>query len=169
MEKPFIKILIGISAALILVGVIIAIIILSSPKNTAVVEVKISDGESEIVAFESLAMLPGVENEYVIRLRSESRDKYDVSLAFSGEISESISDNLFVRVECEALDTPKTLLLAELLSGGTVSFTDTLRPISYYEIKLSYFLHENTGNEAQNAEASFDLTITVNNAGDFYE
>ena len=170
MRRTWARILLTLLSIFILIGVALTFYFIFNPRRSRVIELVVgADGGSETVSFEDLSLVPGSRSEYIIRLRSETEDHYAVSLDFSGSVSDGFRGNLTVEIECDGLDGDRTFLLYELLLGKEILIYDKITPDEAYEIRITYYLPESVGNEAQNSEANFDLTITARNDGGFYE
>lgn len=156
-------------SVLLLVGAGLTVYFVTHPNRSNIIDVDVADGTSSEVRFESLALIPGASSSYTVRLNSEVTDEYEVVLEFDGTASAGLCENLVVEIDCKGMANRKTAKLTELLSGKSIIIYDTLTEGEPYEIKITYHLPESVGNEAQNTEASFDLTIKTSNAGGFYE
>lgn len=163
MTKSNLMRIIAISAsALIIVGVAIMSWMLATSDERNVISVKLDEGKSETIEFESLALVPGDSCEYNIKLKRDGAAKYDLHFDF---------------VEIEDM-TLKNFARIKILSGGDVVYDDLLAkafqnsdivlPVDFKEktntdISVVYYLPLEVGNEAKNAEALFELQLTATN------
>ena len=163
MSKSWVKRIILIAASvLILIGVSLMTWMLVTEDDRNNIEVRLSDGETEKLKFESLSLVPGEQCEYNIILKSDNAKKYDLSLDFVETEEKTLKD--FARVK--------------ILSGSEVVYDELLKtafedesivlPVDFTkeknsELNIVYYLPIEVGNEAKNAEAKFELMLTASN------
>lgn len=154
------RVILAAASALILIGVSVMGWALANKIDKNVIEVKPEEGKTRVVEFESLALLPGEECEYTLILEKADLERYQLKFDF---------------VETEE-KTLKRFACVKILANGEVLFDDLLAtaferedillPVDFgenrnTELKIVYYLPLDVGNEAKNAEAIFDLQLTV--------
>ncbi len=159
-KSSFMRVIMVAGSVLIIIGVTLMVWMLATEADRNVIKVVIADGETQSIEFESLSLVPGGECEYKVVLKNDNGNKYDLSLDFV-EIEEKTLKN-FARVK--------------ILSGDGVVYDDLLAttfenenivlPIDFSEDKnteltIVYYLPVDVGNEAKNAEATFELLLTA--------
>lgn len=142
-----------------LVGVALTAYFLSAAKN--VIKVGIEPDKTQTVEFEHLGLHPGESCEYIISLSSEYSEEYRLELKFKDRAPElTLKDYACVRIErdgeilCD--EVLATAFELDCITLG-VDFSHGARN----EIKIIFYMPEEIGNEAQDAEADFELLITA--------
>ena len=133
----------------------------STAGDPSVVEVVLEKGETEIVQFENLGLIPGEQCEYEISFGKSRATEYDLSFDFVEKKEGTLKQYACARIESKD-ETIYDGLLAELFEKElslTVDFTKELNT----DLKIIYYLPIDVGNEAQNAEALFELRLTASN------
>ena len=147
-------------SVLILIGVSLMTWMLVTEEERNNIKVELDGGETEVLEFEALRLVPGSQCEYTITLKNGNTDQYNLTLDFK-ETEEK---------------TLKRFACVKILANGEVLFDDLLAtafeqdgillPVDFgenrnTELKIVYYLPLDVGNEAKNAEAIFDLQLTV--------
>ncbi len=126
------------------------------------IEVKLEDGKTELLAFENLSLVPGEKCEYIVKLEKSGADKYDLNLDFV-EIEEKTLKN-YARVKIIANDEViRDELLAEVFENEDIVLPIDFKENKNTELTIVYYLPIDVGNEAKNAEAIFELLLTASN------
>ena len=127
------------------------------------IEIDISSGKTKTVHFDSFDLVPGDSCEYGIILKNDNANIYNLTLDF---------------VDFKQDGTLKDFMRVKILSGETVLYDELLAdvfksesiivPVDFKEnkntkLKIVYYLPIEVGNEAKNAEASFELRLTASN------
>lgn len=144
---------------LILVGAVISIYILCADKT--IIKMDIEPGQMRSVCFKNLCLLPGEESKFTLILSSEYAQEYRLRISFSDlDPTLQLKDYAYIRMEKDGEVICDELLAEVFTREGyelAVDFTDGAKN----EIKIIYYMPENVGNEAQNAEAKFNLIVTA--------
>ena len=162
------------TSALIIVGVIILNALRGRDNTRDVVGVDLKNGEAQIVevedldgtktmTFENLSLVPGDSCECVIKLTADASEKYDLKLDFVDlDAEKTLKD--FVRVKIEAgSETVYDGLLASAIQKEDMTVSVDSKSKKNTELKLTYYMPLEVGNEAKNAEADFELKLTASN------
>ena len=157
------RIALAISSLLILLAVLMVEWVVFYRKDKDVIKVQLSQGETEIVDFESLSLIPGDSCEYVIKLKDDNFPKYDLSIKFSDSAPEKTLKNYaYVKVIADGKVVYEDLLATAFQDGGIVLPVDLIAGKNE-ELKIVYYLPLEVGNEAKNAEAIFKVKLTASN------
>ncbi len=146
----------------ILLGVVLVTIMLFNIDNRDIIDVKISENDTETVKFESLSIVPGGKDEYTLLIYSEIEGDCRVRLDFQKGEKTELENYVYAAVETES-GIVCDMLLAELFEAGELCFNcdfDSGKPV---KINITYYMPKTVGNEAQDAEAYFGLDISVSN------
>lgn len=132
-------------------------------RDRRIIKVDISSGEAQDVVFDDLVLFPGESTGYKLLLCGKYSDEYQITLEFKdNEPDKTLKDHAYIRMEkgdeilCDAL-------LRDVLEGDGIVFTAFLTEGEAETISVIYYMPEDVGNEAQNAEADFTLMITASN------
>lgn len=147
----------------LLAGVAVNLLVLNA-LGQDVVKVDLKEGEPAVIEFNELSLIPGQKIEYNLKVAEEISGAFDLELAFN-EISESpLKNYVYAKVEADG-EQVCNLLLAELLDESkTFSLYCENDGVGSYDIKITYYMMLDVGNEAMEAEANFDLTLTAKNS-----
>ena len=162
-KSVLMRIILVVGSLMILVGVSLMGLISATEEERGTIEVKLEEGKTETLAFEDLALIPGEESEYVVKLEKSSASKYDMELDFIDIDEEKMLKN-FARVKITAGDE---IVCDELLADAFENEKIVL-PVDFdegknTELKIVYYLPLEVGNEAKKAEAFFELLIKASN------
>lgn len=159
-RKRMLRALLIVLCILILIGVTLIVYLLNSDRS--IINVVIGGEEAVPVRFERLGLSPGEKCGYTVRLGSDTRTAYTVTLEFRDlDPTLTLKQFAFVRVETEG-DVICDGMLSDVFSAGEYILTVDLSDGARHDIAVTYYMPEEVGNEAQNAEASFELLITAN-------
>lgn len=155
------RILLVALAIMILLGVALTVYFLTVDKR--VIKVRIEPDETQQIHFDAICLRPGEQCEYTVELSCEYSKQYRLTLAFSDrEPTQTLKNYAHVRVEKDG-EVVCDQLLADMFEQGGVTtqidFTDGAKN----DIRIVFYMLETVGNEAQNAEADFDLLLTATN------
>lgn len=159
-KRALINIVISAFSVMMIVGAVIVNYVAEHNKN--VIKVEITDGETESVEFESLSLAPGESCEYTLIMKTEATGEGTLTFEFSDLApAKTLKEYACVHLISDG-ETVYDGKLADALSGGVI---ETAIDVSGGEQKVTvrYYIPEEIGNEAMNAEASFELLITVHN------
>lgn len=145
----------------ILLGVALTIYFLTADKH--IIKVSIDPNEAKTIRFEELYLRPGESCEYTLSLSSEYAEKYQLILRFEDQNTKlTLKDYAYVRMEKDGevlCDTRLSELFEKQAIELAVDFSDG----ETHDIKTTFYMPEDVGNEAQNAEADFKLLVTATN------
>ena len=154
---------------LIIVGVgLTTYFLLHSERDADLIRLDLENEESQEIVFRALTLLPGGSRTYTLSLFCEVADEYDVTLQFSETEDRALKDYVYAKIEVGG-ETLCDRLLSDLFGEGATVFPCAFGSGESVDVKITYYMPEEVGNEAQNAEVDFELLITASNAGDFYE
>lgn len=152
-----------ITSLLVLIGALMTAWISIEKEDKDVIEVQLSDGETEVIKFDALNLFPGDSCKYIIELKSDNFPKYNLSLDF---------------VDVDEKKTLKNYARVKIISNGAVVYDELLAtvfendsivlPVDFIEgrnteLEIVYYLPLEVGNEAKNAEAVFEILLTASN------
>ena len=125
-----------------------------------IINVEVHEGITKEVVFKKLDLAPGQSCDYTILLDREEAISYDITFEF--DETEKLDLKKFVRVKMETNgETFYDELLADAFEDEVLYLhIDHTKPQSD-EIKITYYLPEDVGNEAQKAESIFKLLVTA--------
>lgn len=146
-------------SALILIGVILTVFLITADKN--VIKVSVDSDEAQEINFTSLELRPGESCEYTVIFRDAINARYLVELDFlDREPTYTLKDYALLRIEKDGeilYDQP----LCDVFESEVIKLTIDLSDGKTNEIGIIYYMPEDVGNEAQNAEADFTLFVTA--------
>lgn len=158
------RILLIIISVLILIGVVLMRCTPNSLNaDGSVIDVLLSDGKTQIIAFENLSMVPGEVCEYIVRLQHSEAEQCSVSLDFREKDGEQAL-KYFVRVQIiSGEEMICDELLADVFQKGKLVLPVDFVANTNTELKILYVMPIEVGNEAKNAETVFELRIRASN------
>ena len=162
MPNKLIKIILIVGSVLIIVGVSLMAWILATEDERGIIEVKLEDGETETLSFESLALIPGEEVEYTIQLEKFNASKYDLELDFVETEEKTLKNYARVKIVADG-EIVCDELLATAFENEKIVLPVDFEEDKNTELKIVYYLPIDVGNEAKNAEAIFELMLTASN------
>lgn len=162
-KKKMIDIALIAMSVLILIGVGLTIYFLNADQN--VIKVNIEPDQTQTITFEHLALRPGESCEYTLSLNGEYSEEYQLSLNFSDhEPSHTLKSYVYVRIERDGTVLCDQLL-SEAFDGEGITLTANFTDGAKNEMQVTFYMPEDVGNEAQNAEANFELLLKATNKG----
>ena len=147
---------------LILIGVAIMIWYSATKDEKNVIEVRLRSGVTQSVTFDDLTLIPGEQRDYTLALKSDGAKTCNLLIEFA-ELQD-LTLKYYARVK---LESGGTVICDKLLADAfksepmmlAVDFTDDKNT----ELKVTYYIPIEVGNEAQNAEAVFEMRFTATN------
>ncbi len=159
-KNKLMRVILVAGSVLIIIGASLMGWMLSTEDKRNIIEVKLEDGKTEALEFKNLTLVPGEECEYVVKLKKSGVSKYDLSLDFV-EIEEKTLKN-YARVKIIANgEVICDELLATAFEGEKIVLPVDFNKGKNTELRIVYYLPVDTGNEAKNAEAIFELLLTA--------
>ena len=169
MKRTFVLILLVSLSITMLVGAGFATYFLfNSDRESNVHDINLQIGGRHEVEFTDLDLVPGESVEYDIKLHSEMDVEAFVALEFKriDDIPEGVAkleDYAYARITMGEEILCDTLISELLNSGSTINFECEIGADDHCDLKITYYMPDEVGNEAQNAEASFEIVITATN------
>ena len=154
-----ISIIIGFMLAVIIGEGIVLFKIIELGKDDHSIGVEIADGESGVASFEHLNLLPGEEVEYTLLVSSNEGPTYAVDFEFRESDDSPLKDYVYVRMLIGEEEICNELL-ADVMDNGAISRNLVISKGDECEVTIIYYMPEEIGNEAEGAEAHFDLYVT---------
>lgn len=151
---------IGIMIGIILFECLFALKLFSDANgNDNNIDVEIEEGETSVVEFEELGLVPGQSVEYELYLSTGDGPTQCISLDFyetgDSPLKDYVRVTIFLNDE-EICDE----LLGDVMDAGNIVCNADISS-GEHKITLVYYMPEEVGNEAAGAEAWFDLFITA--------
>jgi hypothetical protein len=153
------RVVLAMAAILIIVG--ISIMVCSWLwGNRNVIVVKLNGDNPQMVGFECLGLVPGDEREYTVSLKSRMAGEGIVRLQFVEREEKTLKQYAYVKIFLG-----ETLICDELMANVfkreqielIVDFTSG----DSTDLHIVYYLPVDVGNEAKNADVSFDLILSA--------
>lgn len=153
--------LIGISV-MILTCVALWVWVQNAKSQENVIHVHLREDTVQIVEFDHLTLIPGESCNYTVSVSSTKGKAYDLMLQFVETEEKTLKNFAYVRIE----------------SGGEIVYEQLLKdafrddalvlPVDFsenrnVELDVTYYMPVEVGNEAENAEAIFELRIAAGN------
>lgn len=144
--------------------------IVETNRDYSMIDVKLNNKQDEYrVEFEHLNIVPGSEVTYTVSLKGHRDEECDVFLSFSDSDSAlTLKEYVYAKVTLNG-EVVCDELLKDLFEKDRVELSYKFKNGEKYQLLVTYYMPLHVGDEAQNAEASFDLVITITNSEDFYE
>lgn len=155
------RIILAVIGVLILVGVVLMAWMLATRDDKHVIRIDLDD-QIEPVAFENLCLIPGESCTYTIQLTGGAAKKYDLHLRFEETQNKALKNFAYVRIESDG-QVLCDELMATVFAGEEIDLPVELNRGERQDLIITYYMPLEVGNEAQNAEAIFDLLITASN------
>ncbi|MBQ8319672.1 MAG: hypothetical protein IJX81_02225 [Clostridia bacterium] len=111
---------------------------------------------------EDLNVTPGKQVQVKAKISCQADGNYEFTLTFIETAESPLKDFLDVTVE-KGGRTVAQAPLSELLSGGTMSFRQQVFEQESFDLIIIYSMDIDVSDEAQGAEASFDVELSVTN------
>ncbi|MBR2614375.1 MAG: hypothetical protein IKC71_02110 [Clostridia bacterium] len=148
--------IIVLSVILTLTGIVLWVTMQSSNNLKENTVIKISGETNKNLKSEIKGLYPGKTVDYVISLKGETAEEYFVSLNFHNDNGGELKKYVVVAIVTDNGTIQKTL--EELLDGEPLSLGQGVT-----EIKLSYAMPIDTGDEAQGASVVFYVELNAKN------
>lgn len=152
------SIAIGIMIGVIIFECILAIKAYSSREDGSI-SVNVENGEASVVEFEKLGLVPGQSVEYKISLSTKDGPTNRVYLNFYETEDSPLKDFVMAKITIND-EVLCDELLADLFDGNEVDYMIDISS-SDCKVNITYYMPLEVGNEAENAEAWFNLYITA--------
>ncbi len=165
-KNLFIRIALIACSTLILTGAVLSAYFLISANQKQIIKIEIEDSSTEngvLVPFEHLGLAPGEECSYTLIVDVKDANQYDLALAFYEKADGALADYAHVRVESNG-EVLRDQRLAELFEDNLLTMHVDLRGKKRERVKITYYLPAEVGNEAQGAEAVFELLVSAKGA-----
>lgn len=154
-----ISIVIGVMLAVIIGEGLVLYKIIDLGKDDHSISVEIGDGESGVAGFEHLNLVPGQEVQYTMSISSKDGPTYAVDFEFRNRGDSDLQDYVYVRMLIGEEELCNALL-ADVMDSGPISHYTRISEGDPCEVTIIYYMPEEIGNEAEGAEAHFDLYVT---------
>jgi hypothetical protein len=122
--------------------------------------VKLDTGETSVIGFENLCLIPGQKYVYTTYLESDRLGESVIHLDFAEVQERTLKNFAYAKVEIDGEEVCDELL-AKLFEGEALSANVDFSDTNLVELKIVYYLPIEVGNEAQEAEAIFQLNLTI--------
>ena len=165
MKNNVVRVILAVLSGLILVGGTITAFIFDSQFNHDNIVVHIEDGNEKTLEFKDLSLIPGEEAVYNVSFASRLVKKYHIDLEFVEDKDLMLKDFVRLRIETDG-KVISDGLLREYFENGATELELNVSEKERANIKFTYYLPIEVGNEAQCAEAEFSLKITAKHMGD---
>ena len=150
-------------STLIIVGVLLMMYVMAVTEDREIIKVDLSSNRDQKVVFETLALIPGQSCEYNVAFASKPAKKYDIQLDFDENIEKTLKDFAYVRIETSSGEVIVDDLLATVFEAEPIALCVDFEEEKNTELNIKYYLPLSVGNEAQGAEALFELNIIASN------
>ena len=161
-KSNLMRIILIVGSVLIIVGVSLMTWMLVTEDDRNNIEVNLSDGKTEAIAFEALSLVPGEQCEYTVTLKSEQAKKYDLTLDFVETEEKTLKHYARVKIIANG-ETVCDELLADAFEKDDIVLPVDFSEGKNIELTIVYYLPIDVGNEAKRAEAVFELLLTASN------
>lgn len=161
-KSKLMRIILTVGSVLIIGGVSLMGWMLTTEDERGVIEVKLEDGKTESLEFESLALIPGEECEYTIQLERSASRKYTLELDFTETEEKTLKNYARVKIVSSG-EVICDELLKTVFEGDAIVLPVDFDEGKNTELKIVYYLPAEVGNEAKRAEAIFELLLTASN------
>lgn len=160
-KSKLIRIMMIVLSATILLGSLLALYLVKRVENGNVINVDLKDGV-EVLEFSDLGLIPGESAEFKLSIKVEKKQRYDIKFDFSEkEDIQTLKKYARAKIEADG-EVLIDCLLEELFMEDHVLSID-FGESKTQEITITYYMPKETGNEAQAAEAKFELIISASN------
>ena len=156
-----IRIVMVILSAMLLIGVGMTGWMLGTRDDREAVRIDL-DGQIDPIGFENLCLIPGESCSYTFRMKGDVAKEYDVHLRFEETEEKTLKNFAYVRIETNG-QVLCDELMATAFEGEGIELHVDLSQVKQQDLIITYYMPLEVGNEAQNAEAIFDLLITATN------
>ncbi len=104
-------------------------------------------------------LAPGMSSTYTIRLEADDHQTFQNNLVFRTVKRDSLAPFVVVTVSVNDKQVDSAVL-ADYLAGREIDFDVTFDETDTAFIKIMYTMPEETGDEAQNTAADFEMVLT---------
>ena len=125
-----------------------------------IINVEVREGIKKEVVFKKLDLAPGDSCDYTILLDREENVSYEVSFQFQEMKELDLKKYVYVKLETHDVVFYEGLL-ADAFEDEAVTIHIDHTKDKCDEIKVTYYLPEEVGNEAQSAKSEFMLLVTA--------
>ena len=160
-QKHLVRVLLVLLSITILIGVAIMIYFLLLSSDDDTIKLDITANGQKSITFEDLSLIPGEKKEYAVALRSDIPGDYVLNLDFVEEEPEgTLKQFVYAKLEigdeviCDSL-------LEELFEDGPLTIASYLSKRKGCDIKITYYMPIEIGNEAENAIANFMIAVST--------
>ena len=160
MRPNIMRIILAGICILILIGVVLMTWMLLASDD--IIELKLKKGQTSVVEFENLCLIPGQQYEYNAFLESDRRSDFILYLDFNELEDKTLKHFAHARIEINGEEICDELLV-NLFEGEALATKVDFSATKLVELKIVYYLPDEVGNEAQEAEALFKLNLTIDN------
>ena len=159
-KSNILRTVISVLAVMILIGIALLIYTHFALDRDDVIRMDLEDEDGGTVQFEDLCLLPGESSEYTLLITNKLKNEFNTVIKFTEKEDGTLKN--FAHVKIEKGDE---VIYDELLSDAFSDDGITL-PVKYgkknsVKLKVTYYLPSEVGNEAENAEAVFELQVTA--------
>ena len=161
-RSNYVQVVLIVLSTLIIIGALLLSFLMSTDDDRNVIEVRLGDGSTESVKFESLGLVPGEKCEYTISLKGNKAETYELKLDFVENEGKELKN--FARVNISANgEAICDELLSDVFENDDIVLDVDFNQNKNTELKIVYYMPLDVGNEAKNAEAVFELQLTASN------
>ena len=150
-------------STLIIVGVLLFMYVMAVTEDREIIKIDLTEKRTQKVVFETLALVPGQSCEYNVAFASKPAKKYDLQLDFHENVEKNLKDFAYVRIESSNGEVIVDDLLATVFESEPIALSVDFEEEKNTELNIRYYLPLSVGNEAQGAEALFELNIIASN------
>lgn len=154
------SVLIGIFVGVIIFEVIFALNLFKNGNTDQNINVEIENGETEVVEFEKLGLVPGDKTEYTLIITTKDTIAQTIQLNFYETQDSPLKDFVRVKILIEDEEVYDGLL-GDAMDGDAIDTDTSITAGGECRVTIVYYMPEEVGNEAEGAEAWFKLYITA--------
>ncbi len=125
-----------------------------------IINVELHDGVTKEVVFKKLNLAPGESCGYTLVLEREEVVAYDVTFAFEESEDLKLKNYVYVKMEANGI-VFYDKLLADAFEEELINLHVDPADTGSGDIKITYYLPKDVGNEAQKAKSTFKLLVTA--------
>lgn len=159
-RRKILRILMSIASLLIILGVVLMVRMCTRAEDPNVIVVHLEDNEG--IKFEHLCLIPGESCEYRVSVYSDMAKQCDLQFDFVESQEDILKHYAYVRIESGG-EVVYDKRLAEAFEDEAICAVADFRENKNTEFTIVYYLPIEVGNEAENAEAVFELLISARN------
>ena len=125
-----------------------------------VINVALKDGVTKEVVFKKMDIAPGESCEYTLILEHEEFVEYDVVFEFEETENLDLKKYVYVKMEVDG-NVFCDKLLADVFNEESIHLHVDPTITGSGDIKITYYLPQDVGNEAQKTKTAFKLLVTA--------